>query len=182
MTKFKVGDRVRVRYVESTDGADVGQLGTVLELSTQPWVVFDTPTRYESGVSYLEGARAGYMDCLYEDNLELIEQTPEPTMNQQQQIEIIQAHMNGKQVLELRTHNSANDWRPLAKGEYCFNFRDYQYKIEPRKLELFMQVPSGVMQAFSYEGKAHHNVVVSNYAPHELVPGHILVQLTCLEP
>ena len=56
-------------------------------------------------------------------------------MNQQDQINIIKAHMAGKRVLERqRLANDGDpdpDWVALTSGEYTFDFRGCEYKIEP---------------------------------------------------
>ena len=69
MAKFKVGDRVRV-LVDTTD-VKQGQRGTVREESSNPWIHFDTETKYDGEVNLLN-IPAGYADCPWEGFLELI--------------------------------------------------------------------------------------------------------------
>lgn len=82
--KFKVGDRVRaIRHDEDGgDDYDIGQVGTVKELSAHPWVEFDTPTRY-AGSCDIEGCvegcvepKHGYMDCPQQEDLLLVTNEP----------------------------------------------------------------------------------------------------------
>lgn len=105
-------------------------------------------------------------------------------MNQQQQIDIIQAHMAGKRVLmRPSAHETSDyDWVPLCRGDYNFDFKREAYKIEPRKLELFMALPSGVLQALGREPFVSHNAWVGNEPPHQLQPGHVIVKIHCAEP
>jgi hypothetical protein len=105
-------------------------------------------------------------------------------MNQQQQIEIIQAHMAGKRVLMRPSTDATHDggWIPLCRGEYKFDFRTCHYKVESRKLELFMALPSGVFQALGREPVAASNVWVGNEPPRQLQPGYVIVKIHCTEP
>ncbi len=79
MPKFKIGDRVEVIQEDDHGDTDVGQQGKVVDSSSAPWVLFDTPTRYEPVppfVPYSNGMewKDGHMDCLSEDNLKLVEE------------------------------------------------------------------------------------------------------------
>jgi hypothetical protein len=111
----------------------------------------------------------------------LIAAVPEPQMNQQQQIDIIQAHMDGKRVMVCWDFPVKGDWVEVAKGEYSFDFRNAQYKIEPRRVELFMSLPSGVLQALGRDTKCGSPVFVSNQ-PAAIPQGHVLVKINYLEP
>lgn len=105
-------------------------------------------------------------------------------MNQQDQIDIIKAHMAGKKVLRRFLHNGdepVDTWVELAK-QYHFDFQHCEYKIEPRKLELFMALPSGVFQALGREPSVSHNAWVGNEPPHQMQPGHVIVKIHCTEP
>jgi hypothetical protein len=73
--KFKTGDRV-VLTCDQHDSRE-GQEGTVLQNSCAPWVVFDTPTTCDGEV-FLKGAKVGFMDCVAEDDLELLPLTAKP--------------------------------------------------------------------------------------------------------
>jgi len=67
-------------------------------------------------------------------------------MNRQQQIDIITAHMAGKQIMV--RHPNHTDWTPLVHNtEYRFDFQYLDYKIEPRKVELFIAIPPDVLEA-----------------------------------
>lgn len=104
-------------------------------------------------------------------------------MNQQDQIDIIKAHMAGRRVLvNCAPTGGCPEWVPIIARYYAFNFRHEQYKIEPRKLELFMALPSGVFQALGRESSAVANVWVGNEPPHQLQPGHVIVKIHCTEP
>jgi len=108
-------------------------------------------------------------------------------MNQQDQINIIKAHMAGKRVLaRQRLVNDGDpdpDWVALTSGEYTFNFRGCEYKIEPRNVELFMALPSGVLQALGREGIASTmQAYVGNQPPQQLQPGHVIVKIHYIEP
>ena len=76
---FNVGDRVRVKVSDpDVNDVDVGQIGTVIERSSAPWVAFDEPTRFDDAVandlySKLEGWKPGHMDCLTYHELERID-------------------------------------------------------------------------------------------------------------
>jgi hypothetical protein len=72
--KFKKGDRVRLLVAQRH--SDAGQVGTVLERSQNPFVQFDTPTRWECGVPSLGGG-AGFCDCVNEDDLEALTASPQ---------------------------------------------------------------------------------------------------------
>lgn len=108
-------------------------------------------------------------------------------MNEQDQIGIIKAHMAGKRVLEKQRCSDAGepepDWLPLIRSEYVFDFRHCEYKIEPRKLELFMSLPNGVLQALGRADTytANPNVWVGNTPPHEIKPGHVVIKIHCTE-
>lgn len=69
MAKFKIVDRVRVVCTGYDDHAEKGGIGTVLEDSAMPWIVFDNPT-YHSGGEGIEGWKFRHMDCLCEYQLE----------------------------------------------------------------------------------------------------------------
>jgi hypothetical protein len=108
-------------------------------------------------------------------------------MNQQDQINIIQAHMAGKTILvrsKTRYAEGANTegFVPLIPRNYNFDFQGEEYKIEPRKLELFMSLPSGVLQALGREAGASGFCTVSNMPPKMLHPGHVIVKIHCIEP
>lgn len=111
-------------------------------------------------------------------------------MNQQQQIDIIQAHMDGKRVLCRRSYTSegdtiaerVEDWREVARGELRFDFAHWDFKIEPRRVELFMSVPNGVLQAFGREAISTHQCAVSNKPFRDSPQGHTMVQINYLEP
>lgn len=61
---FEVGDRVVVIEHASPD-TQVGQVGTVLEISLAPWVAFDEPTTYRPGMQLpIPGWKVGHMDCI----------------------------------------------------------------------------------------------------------------------
>lgn len=78
MSKFKVGDRVRVvRNGNASDGVRAGETGTVMEESNCPWLRMDAPTAYGAGVSHL-GIPAGYANCVGESYLELIREEAAP--------------------------------------------------------------------------------------------------------
>ena len=103
-------------------------------------------------------------------------------MNQQQQIDIIQAHMDGKRVM-VRDEDLV-EWVELSKGEYTFDFRHREYKIEPRRVELFMRLPSGVLRAMARDTKCSHEATISNYPGilKQEPPGMVTVQINYLEP
>lgn len=106
-------------------------------------------------------------------------------MNQQQQIDIIQAHMDGKRVMvrEYSQEQFDGAWIECAKGEYTFDFRHREYKIEPRRVELFMGIPSGVLQALGRAEPCHASFInVSNTPPTQIPQGHVLVKINYLEP
>lgn len=69
MAKFKIGDRVRVIEFKEQEW---GNTGTVIEVSTNPWVCFDKPTRYGGDPNPRNGWKAGFMDCMSDDRLELV--------------------------------------------------------------------------------------------------------------
>jgi hypothetical protein len=73
--KFKIGDRVRVAYVNGGDDAKEGQIGTVIDKSHAPWVVFDEPTGFGHEPDDFDsvGWKKDHMDCMVEDQLELLE-------------------------------------------------------------------------------------------------------------
>jgi hypothetical protein len=109
-------------------------------------------------------------------------------MNQQQQIDIIQAHMDGKRVMKRVQNPNGTDaepelWIELGR-HYAFDFKHDEYKIEPRRVELFMSLPTGVLQAMARENKCSHAALVANYplGPVGAAPGHIVVQINYLEP
>lgn len=104
-------------------------------------------------------------------------------MNQQQQIDIIQAHMDGKRVMvrEYSQEQFDGAWCECTKGEYHFDFRNREYKIEPRRVELFMSLPSGVLQALGRDTKCGSPVYVSNQ-PVAVLQSHVLVKINYLEP
>jgi hypothetical protein len=69
--KFNVGDRVVLARGNTSDQTEVGQAGTVIELSCAPWVRFDKLTGHPYGnVFNLTGWKNLYMDCLAEEQLE----------------------------------------------------------------------------------------------------------------
>jgi hypothetical protein len=108
-------------------------------------------------------------------------------MNMQQQIDIIEAHRAGKQVMSTEdAPEGSRRWYPLAKGEHQFNFVNYQYKLEPRKIESFMMMPSGILKAISRPPtvgcSASAKVWLGNTAPSEIPDGHVVVKITYLEP
>jgi len=112
-------------------------------------------------------------------------------MNQQQQIDIIQAHMAGRRVLECPRviaidldgkTSDHNVWCEVTKDEYCFDFQGHKYKIEPRKLDLFMALPSGVLQALGRDAPVSHTAYIGNEPPRQLQPGHVIVKIHCTEP
>jgi len=70
-TKFNIGDRVVLARRDASDHAEVGQAGTVIELSCAPWVRFDAPTGFPyKNVFNLTGWKNRYMDCLAEEQLD----------------------------------------------------------------------------------------------------------------
>ena len=113
-------------------------------------------------------------------------------MNQQDQINIIKAHMAGKRVLECPRviaidldgkTSDHNVWREVTKDEYCFDFQGHKYKIKPRELDLFMALPSGVLQALGREDIASTmQAYVGNQPPQQLQPGHVIVKIHYIEP
>ena len=52
----------------------------------------------------------------------------------------------------------------------------------PRRIELFMSVPSGVLQALGRPASCTHQVIVSNKAPFLLPNGHFIVPISYLDP
>ncbi len=119
------------------------------------------------------------------DNPKLAAERQEPGMNQQQQIDIIQAHMGGKRVLVWISEDGegGGQWTPIIRGEYNFDFRNDKYKIEPRRIELFMGIPSGVLQALGRAEPCHTGFAdVSNTLPTQIPAGHVLVKINYLEP
>jgi hypothetical protein len=108
-------------------------------------------------------------------------------MNMQQQIDIIEAHRAGKRVLFcLKPRDLTYEWHPLAKGEHTFDFQNCLYKLEPRKIESFMMMPSGILKAISRPPNvgcsASAKVWLGNTAPSEIPDGHVVVKITYLEP
>jgi hypothetical protein len=104
-------------------------------------------------------------------------------MNQQQQIDIIQAHMEGKKVMEMHLEETHARWVEITKGEYNFDFRNRHYKIEPRRVEAFMSLPSGLLQALGRMSEAEVTaVIVGNTPPAQLRPGYVTVRINYLEP
>jgi hypothetical protein len=107
-------------------------------------------------------------------------------MNMQQQIDIIEAHRLGKRVLSRLKHAMGDEWIPLAHGEYRFDFQNRQYKLEPRKIESFMMMPSGILKAISRPPavgcSASAKVWLGNTAPSEIPDGQVVVKITYLEP
>ena len=71
MAKFKVGDRVRVVEVDRGDGCEVGETGTVAEVSSVPWVSMDVFNSRRMAVSQF-GIPEGRGVCLSERQLELV--------------------------------------------------------------------------------------------------------------
>lgn len=110
-------------------------------------------------------------------------------MNEQQQIEIIQAHMAGKKVMcrDLAPETLVS-WVEVERGNYCFNFQRFQYRIEPRKVECFCYLAQGQIDALLREGPATVETKISNGAALKLpqlpstVETKLMVKLTFLEP
>lgn len=110
-------------------------------------------------------------------------------MNQQQQIDIIQAHMDGKRVMCRRIASDNQDdipeytgWLEVAKGEFRFDFRHWEFKTEPRRIEAFMAIPSGVLQSLGRESYCVTTADVGNQPPTKIPQGHVLVKINYLEP
>ena len=105
-------------------------------------------------------------------------------MNQQDQINIIKAHMAGTRVLvNTDPAGAGTTWLPITAAHYAFNFRHEAYKIEPRNIELFMALPSGVLQALGREDIASTmQAYVGNQPPQQLQPGHVIVKIHYIEP
>ena len=69
-------------------------------------------------------------------------------MNEQQQIEIIQAHMAGKKVMCKDLHpEGSSDWVEVGKGYYNFNFQRYEYCVDSRKVECFCYLAQGQIRS-----------------------------------
>jgi hypothetical protein len=113
-------------------------------------------------------------------------------MNEQQQIEIIQAHMAGKKVLETNaggwvTHVDGVSqpqpvWQEITKGPYAFDFKNKQYRIELHKVECFIAISDAmVIQLLTMHGPMSGHVEVSNH-PFTPSDGRKLVKITFVEP
>jgi len=105
-------------------------------------------------------------------------------MNQQDQINIIKAHMAGKRVLvNTDPAGGGTTWLPITAAHYAFNFQREVYKIEPRNIELFMALPSGVLQSLGREPAcATGAAYIGNQPPDQLQPGHVIVKIHYIEP
>lgn len=72
--KFSPGDKVRVINVRDNRFVKHGWRGIVLDHSYAPWVAFEKLTHLGDPANPfgIEGWHPGHMDCLCEDQLELI--------------------------------------------------------------------------------------------------------------
>jgi hypothetical protein len=112
-------------------------------------------------------------------------------MNEQQQIEIIQAHMAGKKVMcqDLSSDTFAT-LVEVEKGHHRFNFQRFNYRVEPRNVDCFCYLAQGQIDALLREGPATVETKISNGAalklpqPPYYLGGEtkLLVKLTFLEP
>lgn len=112
LAKFKVGDRVRA--LQGDVDVDAGQLGTVREISTVPWVHFDTPTRYKHAVERLN-IPAGYVSAIRDEHLELVESVSDDELHA-----ALLRHIKAQ-----RAHNAALDANEAAEIEAIAARRAY---------------------------------------------------------
>ena len=105
-------------------------------------------------------------------------------MNQQDQINIIKAHMAGKRVMvRIKDRPPLEDFVPLVPRHYIFDFQGEEYKIEPRNVELYLCLPSGILQGLGREPACSTNLAyVGNQPPQQLQPGHVIVKIHYIEP
>ena len=107
-------------------------------------------------------------------------------MNEQQQIEIIQAHMAGKDVQVQPRNDSGialeNDWHGLAKGQHAFDFHNNWYRVRARRIECFVAIREAmVTQLLTMHGPFSGHVEISN---HPFTPGddRKLIKISFTEP
>ena len=81
MSKFQTGDRVVVASMPASGKVVEGQVGTVLEDSTSPWIRFDRLTcRGYANCDSLVGWKDGYMECLPNHYLEQYDSSAESAL------------------------------------------------------------------------------------------------------
>jgi hypothetical protein len=108
-------------------------------------------------------------------------------MNLKEQHDIIEAQLAGKQVMVLQEGAPDEQWVPVARGDYPFDFKNRRYKIEPRRVTCFMVVGAeSITQLLAGERHAISDVQLSSMPWQDLDAlrrdGRVMVKITLLEP
>ena len=74
-------------------------------------------------------------------------------MNRRGQIDIIQAHIQGKDVWVHKLTDTT--WYPMPKGEVAFDFQDCEYEVRPQRIEAFMFITERLLETL----KTSHELV-----------------------